>query len=362
MKEIRVLHIVSSLSLGGVEKLLYNYYININNHIKFDIIVHGTNVGILEKKFTELGVKIYHVTPRKKSIFKNCIDIIKIISSNHYDIVHSHINEMSFIPLFIATMLRVKNRIAHSHGCKQYNNIFQKIKHRIFVLLCLIFANYFFACSKDAAIWNFGKKKYEKGKVNIIYNAINFDLFIYNDFFRRKIRNDLKIINRFILIQVGRIIGEKNYEFTLKIMKEIVKQKKDVTLLIVGDGPEKTTLLNIVKNYELTDYVVFLGEKENVNELLCAADVFLMPSKSEGLGIAAIEAQVNGLVCLVSDALPEDVKISDRLVFIDINDVNKWVEKILNIPEYNRYMTINNDNYDIKKATEKLEFLYYCMI
>ena len=94
---IRVLHVLSSLDGGGVERMLYNYYTHMTrSKVHFDFVVHGKKIGILEEPLKKIGSEIYHVTPKKESLFKNCSEIYRAINSSKYDVVVVHQNFSSF--------------------------------------------------------------------------------------------------------------------------------------------------------------------------------------------------------------------------------------------------------------------------
>jgi hypothetical protein len=143
---IRVLHVLSSLGGGGVESMLYNYYIHMNRDIiQFDFIVHGNKIGILEDKFKDLGSEIYRVKPKKEGLLQNLIQIRKIIYSQpKYDVVHCHQNLISFVPLYFAKKAGINTRIAHSHTTLSGKGVGGKLKDSVFRWFLKSNANQFF--------------------------------------------------------------------------------------------------------------------------------------------------------------------------------------------------------------------------
>ena len=147
-------------------------------------------------------------------------------------------------------------------------------------------------------------------------------------------------------------------------MPDLLKKNPDTRLLLVGDGPIKNELENLCKDLNVKDQVIFLGNSDRVNELLMAADIFLFPSKREGLGIAAIEAQASGLISLLSTNVPRDTAISERARFIDLNR-DKWIEEILNNKgsiRKNVIEEIRRKGYDIETSVSELSRIYLNMI
>jgi len=118
---------------------------------------------------------------------------------------------------------------------------------------------------------------------------------------------------------VGRLVGVKGVDVLLAALRDMEKDREkamenDFTALIVGDGPDRKKLENLVKEYGLENKVIFTGWRTDVPTILAASDVFVLPSYSEGLPIALLEAMAAGRACVVTDiGLPVDDGI-DALV------------------------------------------------
>ena len=327
---IKILHVVSSLDGGGVESMLYNYYLYLDKSmIQFDFIVHGRDIGILEKRVEALGAKVFHVTPKKESFIKNKQEIEKIIKNGKYDIVHCHQNFSNFVPLMIAKKYRVPVRISHAHGCKEVKSVGERIKNSLFRLLNQSSANYFFACGIAAGKWLHGRLWSPNEKNIIMKNAIDTNKFTYNHEVRERYRKKLSVENKKVLLHVGRFSAEKNHLFLIEIMEIVTKQDDSYVLLLVGNGATEKTVRNIVQMKGLNNKVIFLGVRNDVAELMNAADIFLLPSKNEGFGITLIEAQSTGLITFASDKITKETAITDLIEYLPIEDSNAWAEKIL---------------------------------
>lgn len=358
---IKILHILSSLDNGGVESLLKQYYLNIDNDkIKFDFIVHGKNIGMLEEEFKNYGSRIYHVTPKKESFIKNYKEINRIIKNGKYDIVHCHQNFTSFPTLYSAWIHKVKVRIIHSHGCVVKLKKITKFKNFFFRILNKIFVNYFFACSLEAGKYLYGKKWSVDNRKNfIMYNAISVEKFQYNVNERKKYREDFKNNDKIVLLHVGRFSKEKNHEFLLNIIENLEEPTKYI-LYLVGDGIEKKEIEQEINNRNLNN-VITLGKRDDVNSLMCMSDMLLLPSLNEGLGIVLIEAQINKLFCIASDSVPKETQISDKIRYLNLEDINEWINEIKEC-KFNRSENILNNrsrDYDIKNMAKEYEKFIY---
>ena len=108
--------------------------------------------------------------------------------------------------------------------------------------------------------------------------------------------------------------------------------------------------------------MIFLGTTDKIHEYYQAMDVFLLPSKFEGLPVVGIEVQANGLPCLFSKNITEELKINENVSFLDIDNIEAWKDCILKIKkdEMNRIQVIKNieENYNILNESKKIEQIY----
>jgi glycosyltransferase involved in cell wall biosynthesis len=334
---IKVLHIVSSLDSGGVENMLYNYYLNIgNSKIHFDFIVHGDNQGIIEKKVKDMGSSVFHVTPKKTSLKKNISQIYEVIKTGSYDVVHCHQNFSNFASLYLAWRHKVPVRISHAHGCKEVVGIIEQLKNTFQRLLNKLFANYFFSCGFEAGKWLHGKK-WTLSKRNILMNnAIDLDKFTYNTEVREKYRKKFNVEDKIVLLHVGRFSDEKNHLFMVDIMEQLNQESSNYILLLVGNGQNEDLVRKYVDDKGLSNNILFLGTRNDIAELMSASDLFLLPSKNEGFPVTLVEAQATGIKVLVSDVVTKETKLSDNIRFLPISSCSEWVEGIMSTNYSNR--------------------------
>ena len=194
----------------------------------------------------------------------------------------------------------------------------------------------------------------------IINNAIDIDKFKFNNKKRKIMRKELKIMDNEILIgHIGRFIKQKNHNFIIEVLKDLVLYDKNFKLLLVGVGNLKTMIEEKVKINKLENNVIFLGQRGDVNKIYQAMDIFLLPSLYEGLPLVGIEAQIAGCKCFFSNKITKDVRIKDDTEFLKISNSKEWAEKIVDYvkKEKNREESYCKE-YDIRKSAEKLCRLY----
>lgn len=366
---LRILHILPNVDGGGVERMLLNYFENINRgKIVFDFIVHTDETGILENEIKALGGKIYHVPPKRDGIIKNMKAIAEIIKNEKYEIVHIHMGVMGIFALTAAAVCGVKVKIVHSHLAYIPNSKLKEIIDAVAKFFLKRLTNYRFACSKDAGSAMWGKRSVEKNKVFIMNNAIEVNKFIFNQKIRDNLRKELNLENKFVIGNVARISYQKNHELLLKIFDEIHQQNEDAVLLVVGRGEMEQEIKQQVSDLHLNNSVLFLGVRDDVPQLLQAMDIFLLPSRFEGLGIVYIEAQAAGLQAFASaDVVPKEAKVSGLLHFIPLTASPKqWADQILQYSSgYKREHVsemIKSNGYDITQEALKMEEFYLGLV
>ena len=360
---IRIAQIIGKWVGGGVEAVVMNYYRHIDrNKIQFDFICDEDSTNIPYEEIKELGGKVILIPPYQE-VIKYHKTLKKILKEGNYKIVHSHINTLSVFSLCAAKSAEVPIRIAHSHSTTNKKEWKKNLMKQILRPFSKVFATDYMCCSEFAGRWLFGNKSYDQGKVYLLNNAIDLDKFKYNEKIRNQKRKELNINNSTLVIgHVGRFVEQKNHRFLIDVFNEVHQKNKDSILLLVGQGPLMEEIKTKVKTLGLIESVKFLGQREDVNELYQSMDVFLLPSLYEGLGMVLIEAQVAGLPCVVSTAVPLIAKICDNINFIDLNEnIERWVNAILNT-SYNKrieYIKEASENgYDIKLEVNKLEQYY----
>lgn len=326
----------SSLGGGGVAQLLVNYFNHIDpSQITSDFIVHGQKIGVHEQYFTDKGGRVFHAPPKKINPLRNVLYIFRIIANGNYDVVHAHQNFSNVVPLVIAKLLKIPVRISHGHGYQNTSSIFA------------FFARYgiqraatdLFACNESVGSWLHRKKwNNPKSQTFVMKNAIDLDQFSFDPAGRENWRNELNLDDSPTLIQIGRLSEEKNCKFSISLLKQL-RKTGNWKLIVVGDGHLESSLKSMVDHLGLSDSVYFIGYQKDVPGLLSASDICLIPSISEGLSIAAVEAQAAKIAVLGSNALPDDVAVSKYIERLPL-DLDMWVEKITGTnPNYDRQST-----------------------
>ena len=360
---IRIAQIVGKWLGGGVEAVVMNYYRNIDrSKIQFDFICDDDSTNIPYEEIESLGGKVILIPPYQK-VFKYHKELKRVLKEGNYKIVHSHINTLSVFSLCAAFAAKVPVRIAHSHST---TNPSEKKKNLLKLVLrpfSKLFATNYMACTEYAGRWMFGNKKFNNGNVYILNNAIELDKYKFDERLRKKIRKELKIKDSTIVIgHLGRFVEQKNHRFLIDVFNEYHKKNNDSVLVLIGQGPLVNEIKERVKSYNIESCVLFLGQKEDAYNYYNIFDLFIFPSIYEGLGMVAVEAQVNGLPVLASSNVPKDILITNNVKFIDLdNSIIDWVNSFTFVSLSDRskcFLEALNSDFNISKENYKLVNYY----
>lgn len=360
MKKIKVAMMTDCLRLDGISNVIMNYCTHIDSdRFEMTIISGGKVLDSLKRICDESRIHLVELPGRKKSYMEYCRALNHVFKENEYDICHIHGNSATnTVELLIAKKNHIKVRIMHSHN--------SKCQHRMVHLLLLpVFRTVYtdaVACSSLAGNWIFGNNNF-----SVLPNGFETSRFAFNPQMREYYRKKLHLEDSYVLGYVGQINYQKNYWYIIKCFEKYMTINKSSKMLIVGTGREINELENYVAGTEYKEKIILYGQSDDIPGILSAMDVFLFPSRYEGLGISVIEAQISGLPCIASSFVPAEVKVGENVSFLPIDDesIYRWTEEI----EKYRDNTIDRaaavsdkseavSRYDIKSCVGILEELY----
>ena len=371
MKEIRVLQVFGEpLSNGGQESFLMNMYRNMDkNKIIFDFFTpYYCDNELMKRELESTGSKVFIYNGRffgegnKKDLRKNVKDFFE---KNHYDIVHIH-SGSTYALMYISKMARksgAKKVIVHSH-CGGFKNLKYRIIKFISTPYLMKYPTDYYACSKLAAEWKFPQRIVKQRKYRILKNAIDTNKLYFNKDIRERTRKELDIEDKFVVGHIGRFSLQKNHDFLIDIFNEIQNKKNNSVLMLIGTGDLQETIKDKIDKLGLSNKVLMLNLRNDIQELLNAMDVFVLPSFFEGLPVVGVEAQATGLQVFTSTEVTKELPIEKLSYYYALEDGSeKWAENI--IKESNGFIRknttelIKESGYDVKIAAKKMEELYF---
>lgn len=361
----KVLIVAGRMDYGGLETMLMNFFrLMDRSKVSYDFMLNYTEKGVFDDEISALGGKIF-IMPRLQ--FKNTFKYIKAVNAffkkhkDEYEIVHGNLTSVGMIYLPLAKLHGVKTTVIHAH----YTSTDASFKGRIerLALLPLRFcADFYFACSNMAGAFCYGKSKLKKHNYKLIKNGIFIEKFLFDQEIRKNKRKELNLKDRFVIIHIGRFEYEKNHTFLIDIFKGIYDRDKTAVLLLVGNGSLMHKIQEKVKSYGLYGAVQFLNVRNDISELLQAGDVFMLPSRYEGLPVVSVEAQASGIRCVLADTITTEADITGNCSFLSLSSSpGVWAEEILRHKNYDRenvLTKIQDAGYDIREQAAWLQNFY----
>lgn len=325
---------------GGQEVFVINMYRNFKDpQIKYTFFTafNSENVNLINLA-RERGDEII---AGNKNIFSFLskyyviTEFKKLLKKRKFDVVHIH--SVGIFILYIMSKLAkkagVKKVIVHSHASG-----FNTFKHRLIKgysdKRITKYADVYLACSKLAGEFKYPKQIMESGRCKVINNGIDCEKFSFNEEIRAKYRKDFNLQeDELTICHVGRFSDEKNHEFLVDVIKLVSEKTNKFKVILVGEGPKKEEIKKKIADYNLQDHFIYFERRNDVNNILFASDLFVLPSKFEGLGIVCIEAQSTGLYTLASSEVPAEANLTDIIEFLPINDAKIWVDRIVELKD-----------------------------
>lgn len=357
----RLLCLVSCMNTGGAETFLMKIYRKLDRtQYQMDFGVFSDKEGFYDEEIRSMGGKIHHLVPKTKNFSLYKKRLYDLVSSEKYEyVLRITSNAAGFYDLKIAKEAGAGVCIARSSNSSDGDSWKVKVINFVSRILYQKYVDVKIAPSDLAAAYTFGKREVDKGEVHFLKNGLDLDIYRFSQSGRDRIRKEFKLESKFVVGHIGRFSHQKNHSYLIDVFYELKKKKNNVILLLVGDGELKTQIKNKVNKLGLSDSVIFAGIRKDIPDLLSAMDVLLFPSFYEGMPNVLIEAQATGLLCLASDRITHQVKISPLISFLDINLYDDWVKRAVEIRmKSNREDAVKyllNAGYDIDSIVQKFE-------
>jgi glycosyltransferase involved in cell wall biosynthesis len=354
---------------GGTDVYLMKFLRTVySKDLQMDFLSNFKN-DKLKKTLNQYNSKLYIVSNLKRP-FQQYQQICQIIDENQYDTVYLNVSTaVNCVAALAAKHCHVEHRIIHSHSSGyDSESAVKRLIYEVLHFMCRPWlrnsATKYVACSVMAGRWLFGKKIAYSDRLSVISNSVNSARFVYNPQKREQVRKKLGINEDTLVIgNVGGLSYAKNQDFLIHVFAEVKKKREDAILVVVGEGERLEMLQQLTEKYQLVDSVRFLGWRKDVDELMQALDIFVLPSHFEGMPTVAVEAQCAGLPCLLSNAITKEAKITDRCFFLPLGkSYSAWAEYILQHVKYDRenfHFLSEKSMYDAEAPKGRLESIIY---
>lgn len=363
MEKIKILWIITNgIRRNGICVSQLDYYKRIDSkQFSVDVIGSRDNSDDMVLEYKNAGCNVISLPDRKKELMKYCKKILNVMKENKYDIVHVHgSSSILYLELMLAKRAGVKIRIAHSRNTQCDHPIVNILLKPLFNHYC----NYRLACGYEAGKFLFGNKDFK-----VFHNGKDFSKYNFNAETRKKIREKYNLKNKIAFGHVGLFNNQKNHSFLIDVFEEYHKFNNNSVLFLMGEGNLKNEIENKVKQKGLENSVIFLGNVDNVQDIICGLDCMLFPSLFEGLPNVVIEWQALGTNALISNKITNECVVTDFTKRLPITEgVECWIDEMKKIKELSDIdrkkqcemgqTRLKENGFEIETNTKKLEDTY----
>ena len=312
---------------NGITNVIFNLHRAMDKeNLQMDLLTINPADAAYASAIKDAGGNVYEMQRSIAHPIRYIRALKKRIQQNQYDIVHAHGNSATLALEMIAAKLGgCRVRIAHSHNTTCKYMAVHKLLMPLFTAAC----NYRLACGTDAGKWLFRKKEF-----TVINNGIDTERFRFCTSDRQKIRTHLQLPDSCKLIgHVGLFNEAKNQAFLVQILQQL-QDKQAYRLLLIGEGGLRSNVQQLAQECGISEQTFFIGTIDNVAAYLSACDILCMPSLYEGLPLTLIEAQANGLPCVVSENITKEADKTGNVSFLPLEaGAQVWAQQLLQMPD-----------------------------
>jgi len=330
----------------GTSTVIMDYYRVLRSKVSFDFVVNTEITQDLKDEIISNNSAIYFIKSRKKNPLNYFLQLRKILRNHNYDVIHIHGNSA----LMSIELLSIKDKdktIVHGHNVSTDYPLLNRLLKPYFK------KNFQIGIVPTVEAGNF---LFEKGQnFQIIPNGIDLKKYVFNPVAREKIRTSFQFKDEKVIICVGNFNKQKYQELLISIFPKLL-EKGVYYVLFVGAGEKQEQLLKLAREKGVENQVKFVGSVSDVQNYYSASDIFVLPTHFESFGIVAVEAQINGLPCIVSDCIPRIINQTENLYFAPNDNWDLWLDLILKASR--KIPKSDISLFDIAKSGEKIFQIY----
>ena len=340
---------------AGTEAVICNFVRAIGDRVDFDFlaleeITNHPEAVAYRNRIVRVPNKRTHLLAYQKALKDHICT-----HAHEYRAVWANLNILNNVDtLRLGAKFGIERRILHAHNSFNDGKLHQKVLCAMHRPTIGRYITDRWACSAAAGEYFFGSDDYV-----FVPNAIDAKAHAFATAARRDVRDELSIAEDALVVGcVGRLVGQKNYRFLIDLWPQVLESRPGAVLLVTGDGELRGDLQDAVDGMGIGSSVRLLGARDDVTALLSAFDVFAMPSLFEGLPLSLVEAQFNGLPCVVSDAITTEAQISTGVSYMPLSDARGWVDRLCNSRREDVVLTDNARLFDIAAQSDRLVALF----
>lgn len=316
--------ITNALSIGGSETQLLRLCQTIDPAVvKLEVVYYSPPHAMLDE-FNKTPAKVTFIDRDKIGKIRFIFYLAKYIKKTGYDVVHCWRGNANQYGALAAVL------VGHKCILTGYRNIIPiPLPIRIFDRIISKFT--IGRVVNSCAIKKFHKDflKYPEQKIAVLFNGINISSFTQS-FDIDEIKESLVVHNDLpLIVSIGRLVYHKRHELLINAASRLKSMGYKAEYVIVGDGPHKQTLVDLVKKLDLEDTVHFAGVRRDVAEILAASCISVCCSVSEGFPNVILESMISGKAVITTDNGGGSEMICNNEQVIPVDDIEALTSKLI---------------------------------
>lgn len=352
MKKIKIVNIINSLCVGGIENIVISLSNDLDK-LKYDVTIlvlsntDNTYKNRIDKNVNIIQLPIHHFGSAVVNALFLCLTnykIQRVLRKVNPDIVNTHIFFYTALPVLYAIKCA-------SPQAKHFHTIHTSGLHYANNKGCLKIRIEAMCYKKMSSTLICVSKEVERNirKLFPVVNAVLIPNYINVHNFNTKLQQGKLDDGKIRIIYPSRLVEGKNHATLLGAMLQLQQKHSNIELWLLGDGELREKLNDYVKANNLNDSIKFLGYRDDVAQIIAQCDIGVFPSQYEGFGLALIEMMAVGLPVICSD-IPTfmDLSISDNDILffktLDAIDLSLKIEQLIDNPQLRKSMGVQSVN------------------
>ena len=383
MNKKTILYLITQSELGGAQRYCFDLIKSLKN--EFNVIIafgEQGQKGALARKLEANKITYYTIPHLVRTIspiqdFLAMMQIIKLIKKIKPDIVHLNSSKISILGstacfLTKSKICNLKSKIIYTaHGwvfnepLPFYKKTFYKYAER----LTSCFKNKIICVSNFDYKIALTNKIVPKEKLITIHNGIEPIEFLSRQEAREKLNLDN---NEFIIGSVGNLYKTKGFIYLIEAIKQLIDEGIDAKAVIIGEGPERQNLENLISKHNLKNKIILAGRIQQAAELLSAFDIYVCSSIKEGLSYTIIETMLNGLPIIATKVggNPELIEEGKTGFLIEPQNslaLSNKIEEIINTSDLQQELSTKarikaQEEFNLEKMVKKTKEVYNSLL
>jgi glycosyltransferase involved in cell wall biosynthesis len=366
-KKIKVLECIRQGKIGGGESHLLSLVENLDRN-RFEPIVLSFTDGPMIEQLKAMGVETHIIYTEKPFDIRKWSAVKKLLQSKHVDLVHAHGTRANSNILWASKKLKIPV-IYTIHGWSFHPDQKPLVKNLRLMGEKYLTSRSTLNISVSQSNKESGKELIPSFESVVVNNGINLQKFNPENVFK-DIRTELHLPkDKTLVLFIARFTLHKQPLTLIKAFAEAFRQNKNMHLLMVGDGDQKQEAEQLIDQLQIKEHITLEKFRQDVPDVLAAADIFVLPSLWEGLPIGLLEAMAMGKAIIASnaDGTKEIIEHEKNGLLVSINALQKETAEALvrlstnpqlkkNLEQHSRE-TIN-ERFNAVSMTRTIESIY----